>query len=78
MATISVLLFIDSTSGSNCISIGSQYTEVGGAIVRENPKDHWVQVVGGIVSGVVFNSGAHVVSCTAIQHIIYYLTHYTR
>ena len=66
-------LVVDSAGGSHCISIGGQHTQMRRAIVRGNTENHGVQVIVGVVSGVVLDFRAHGVSCCIQQHILHHL-----
>ena len=61
-------LVVDGASGSHSVSIGSNYTEVGGAMEGGWRVDQWLQVVVGVVCGVVCDPGSHVISCALTQH----------
>ena len=71
-----VSLVVDGACRSHCISVRCQHTQVGGAKVRGDMVYLRVQIVAWIVSGIVLDSGSHVVRCTIQQHIFHHLSHH--
>lgn len=61
-------LVVDGASGSHSISVGGDHTEVGGAMEGGWRVDQWLQVVVGVVCGIVCDPGPHVISCALTQH----------